>query len=136
MKKKNGDKVIASYDEEIEVKLDDEQVASLRTTTCDLQADIDRLEDELKSASKAKRDELKELRKRRRELLKQVKAGAVKRTLKVEEYLTATNEIIVRRADTGTEISRRTATADELQESLPGTGAPPRRAGDADADFA
>lgn len=47
-----------------------------------------------------------------------IRSGRRKETLTIEEHLTASNEIVRVRKDTGQQIGRRTASAEELQERL------------------
>lgn len=111
---------IGQREEIINVKLTQVQLDEMRYEVMLLLDDEERIEEKAKEAAKNFSSQLKTNQLQRNEIRRVVTAGVRRQTIIVEEHLTASNEVIRIRQDTGDQLGLgRTATPRELQEELP-----------------
>jgi hypothetical protein len=110
---------IGEREESIETKLTQVQIEDMREEVMTLLDDEERIEEKAKEAAKNFASQIKTNNLQRNELRRTIASGRRKQTLIIEEHLTASNEVVRIRKDTGEAIgSPRTATPRELQEEL------------------
>lgn len=109
---------IGEREEVIEIKLTQLQLEDMREEVMTLLDDEERIEEKAKEASKNFASQLKTNQLQRNELRRTIAGGKRRETIIVEEHLTASNEVVRIRKDTGDQVGARTATPRELQEDL------------------
>lgn len=117
--KKLGD----PHPESIEIQLTDDQRTERRKRACDLRDQQAALAEEKKLAVAGFAQRKKALENLEAVARGQAATGVEVVAVVVQDYLTAGNEVISVRVDTNDPVSRRTATAEELQEDLFGADA-------------
>jgi hypothetical protein len=121
---------IGEREEVIEELLSDDQVHAMHEEIMVLLTEEEKLEERAKEAAKNFQSQIKTAELQRNELRRTVTSRKRRTTVVVEEHLTAANEVIRIRKDTGDQIGKRTATANELQEPM----FPDKPPGDQDDD--
>ena len=109
--------------ETIEIQLSDEQRAERRKRACDLRDQQAALAEEKKLAMSAFGQRKKALENLEAVARQQASSGIEVAAVMVQDYLTASNEVVSLRLDASGQaspdiVARRTATADELQDDL------------------
>lgn len=117
--KKLGD----PHPESIEITLTEDQRTERRKRACDLRDQQAALAEEKKLAVAGFAQRKKALENLEAVARGQAATGVEVVAVVVQDYLTAGNEVISVRVDTNDPVSRRTATAEELQEDLFGADA-------------
>lgn len=102
----------------IQVDLAEDQRADRRKQACDLRDQQAALVEEKKLAMAAFNHRKKELENKEAVLRGQASTGIEEIAVVVQDFLTAGNEVVSVRIDNDELVSKRTATADELQEEL------------------
>jgi hypothetical protein len=129
---------LGEREEVIETKLTQIELEDKRMEVMILLDDEEAIERKAKEASANFTSQLKTNKLQRNELRRVITSGKSRQTLVIEEHLTAANEVVRVRKDTGDIIGQpRTATARELQEDLfQDPPADPAPQGDAPSDAA
>ncbi len=102
----------------IQVELSDEQRAERRKQACDLRDQQATLVEEKKLAMAGFNHRRKSLENLEAVARGQASTGIEELAVVVQDYLTASNEVVAIRVDNQEIAAKRTATADELQEEL------------------
>lgn len=110
---------IGQREEMFEYVLTQVQIEDLTHTVMDLLDQEEQVKEKLNEVKKNYASQLETIQLQRNELRRTIKSGRRRESLIIEEHLTASNEVIRIRQDTGEPIGRRTATQKELQEDLP-----------------
>ena len=118
-KKNPTERIRGEREEILEEKLTQLAIENMREEVMILLDDEERLQEKAKEAAKNFGSQIKTNELQRNELRRTITSGRRRITLVVEEYLTASNEVVRVRKDTGEQIGQRTATPRELQEELP-----------------
>lgn len=106
------------HPDNIEVHLTEDQRTERRKRACDLRDQQAAVTEEAKLAAAGFRQRKKALENQEAVARGQAATGIEVVAVVVQDYLTAGNEVISVRVDTNDPVSRRTATAEELQEDL------------------
>lgn len=106
------------HPETIELALTEEQRTERRKRACDLRDQQGALAEEKKLAIAGFGQRKKALENLEAIARGQAATGTEVVAVVVQDYLTPSNEVVAVRVDTNDPVSRRTATADELQEDL------------------
>lgn len=110
---------LGEREEQVVVLLSDEEVEAQRRVVLDLMCDKDRLADGLKAIRAEYKARVDRLTAKIQDSRQQVSDRKRTDDVVVEEWLTAGNEVVRVRKDTGETVGQpRTARADELQEDL------------------
>ena len=107
-------KVGQTYSMELQVKLDDEKLAAVRSELTT--ATVERVNKEAEVAYL--RDEIKELKETEAKLVGKLERGSEEGQVYCQDYLLPTNEVQTVRTDTGEVVRTRTAETDDLQDDL------------------
>lgn len=118
-KKDEPSRKIGERTETIDVKLTQLQIEDERVRVLDLLQAKDELEEAWKAKKESHKAELTDIDAQIAAARASSRSGRVRREIVIEEWVTKQNEVIKIDKATGLEIGRRTATRDELQESLP-----------------
>ncbi len=104
--------------ETVKVDLTDAERQAERVTACDLRDQASAVKEEKKTAMAGFSQRLKELDQREQDCRRRASTGIDHVAVIVQDYLTATNEVVSVKVDTNEPVARRTATVQELQEDL------------------
>lgn len=116
-------RMIGERDESVTLSLTEPQISEYRKLACSLRDQIDQIEDQAKAASSSFKGRQKELEERERVARRIASTGRADVDVRIQEWLTRSNEVVRVNADTGEQLGPpRTARASELQESLPFDG--------------
>lgn len=102
----------------IQVELSEEQRAERRKQACELRDQQAALAEEKKLQAAAFNHRKKELENKEAVLRGQASTGIEEIAVVVQDFLTAGNEVVAVRIDNDELVSKRTATAEELQEEM------------------
>ena len=102
----------------IEIQLTEDQVVDRRKRACDLRDQQAALVEEKKLAMAGFNQRKKALENQEAVLRHEASTRVEVAAVVVQNYLTATNEVVAVRIDNGEQVARRTATGDELQEEM------------------
>jgi len=111
-------KLGAPHPATIQIDLTEDQCAERRKKACDLRDQQAALADEKKLAMAGFNQRKKALENEEATLRQQASSCIEVAAVVVQNYLTATNEVVAIRIDNGEAIARRTATGEELQEEM------------------
>jgi hypothetical protein len=111
-------KIGEPHPETIQIRLTEEQRTDCRKHACDLRDQIFSLVEEKKLKVAEFGQRKKALENLEAVSRQQASTGIEIAAVVVQDYLTPTNEVISVRVDTSDQVSRRQASADELQEEL------------------
>jgi hypothetical protein len=111
---------IAQYQDNIRISLTPEERHAAARAVGELHREIGRLEGSLKSTKDEIKGKISDAETRMESKLLESERGWREERGLIEEWLTSGNEVEIVNVQTGEIIRRRNATADELQESLPG----------------
>ncbi len=118
---------VGEYQDTTVRELSPAEIEGERSKICDLLGRRDNLEGALKATKAEYRAKLESIKDRIERALNTATTGRQEIEVDIEEWLTRGNEIVRVRADTGEVLTRRTATASELQENLfPPAPKPPK----------
>jgi len=104
--------------ETVKVDLTDAERQVERVTACDLRDQSASVKEEKKTAMAAFGQRLKEIDQREQDCRRRASTGIDHVAVIVQDYLTASSEVVSVKVDTNEPVSRRTATIQELQEDL------------------
>lgn len=120
--KKRNERIrkIGEREESIVHELSAKELSDRKDDVMDLLEEVEKIEERKKEQAKNYASQLSTLELQIGEMRREIKSGKRSQTVLIQEFLTASNEVIRVRADTDEQIGiPRTATARELQEELP-----------------